>query len=261
MKNEETNYSLNNPDNYKTNMDCSVGVVTSKYVDLIIEYYNSIYSTVHIKNSTYSKYIIIRGLDTLTNVFLNILSYTKNVNLSYFHCQKAFYFYIEFIDQISDDEKTFLQLTSRDATTYVYKKTVFEINQSLKKPTSMEDSEKYKKIGNYICIFQTYLLKIINSKSNSNTSKQFVEQMKSICDKITASTNKINSTDLEIITDKMYHKIEDINIFFNISLQIVKKILRSGTNSEYIKNIVKKIESDEFSSNLESNSLEIFLVN
>jgi hypothetical protein len=85
--------------------------------------------------------------------------------------------------------------------------------------------------------------------------------MKSICDKITASTNKINSTDLEIITDKMYHKIEDINIFFNISLQIVKKILRSGTNSEYIKNIVKKIESDDFSSNLESNSLEIFLVN
>jgi hypothetical protein len=147
MKNEETNNSLNNPDNYKKQIDCSIGVIIEKYSTLMIEYYKTIHPIVHLKNNTYSKYIIIRGLDTLTNVFLNILSSTKNEELTYFYCQKAFYFYIEFIDQISDDEKTFLQLTSRDATTYVYKKTIFEICQEHKKSNDAEHNEKCKKIG------------------------------------------------------------------------------------------------------------------
>ena len=138
MKNEETKHLLTNPDNYKKSIDCNISIVIEKYFNLILDYYNNIYSIVHLKNATYSKYIIIRGIDTLTNVFFNILSSTKNAELTYFHCQKAFYFYIEFIDQISDDEKTFLQLTSRDATTYVYKKTVFEICQEHRKPNDNE---------------------------------------------------------------------------------------------------------------------------
>ena len=31
MKNEETNNSLNNPDNYKKQIDCSIGVIIEKY--------------------------------------------------------------------------------------------------------------------------------------------------------------------------------------------------------------------------------------
>ena len=107
MKNEETKHSLTNPDNYKKSIDCTISIVIEKYFNLILDYYNNIYSIVHFKNNTYSKYIIIRGLDTLTNVFLNILSSTKNIDLTYFHCQKAFYFYIEFIDQISDEANFF----------------------------------------------------------------------------------------------------------------------------------------------------------
>lgn len=254
MKNEETNYSLNNPDNYKLNIDYSVGVVASKYIELIIEYYKTVNSSIHLKNSTYAKYVIIRGLDTLTNVFLNILSSTKNVELTCFHCQKAFYFYVEFIEQISDDEKTFLQLTSRDATTYVYKKTIFEINQDHKKSNDSEHNEKCKKIGHYISIFQTYLLKIINANINLNKGEEFMEKMKTLSDKIISLSNKIVIADLDAITDKMYHKIEDANVFFNISVQIVKKI----SKSEYIKNIEKKIESDEFLSNLDN--LETYLL-
>jgi hypothetical protein len=254
MKNEETNYSLNNPDNYKKSLDCSVSIVASKYVEILMEYYKSIYSSIHLKNPTYSKYVIIRGLDTLTNVFLNILSYTKNVELTCFHCQKSFYFYVEFIEQISDDEKTFLQLTSRDATTYVYKKTIFEINQELKKPNDSEHNEKYKKIGYYVSIFQIYLLKIINtSKLSQDKYDELVLQMKIVCDKIISLSNKIVIADLEEITDKLYNKIEDASTFFSISMQILKK----SAKNDYIKNIEKKIDSDEFLENLDN--LKVYL--
>lgn len=42
--------------------------------------------------------------------------------------KKAYYFYIEFIEQISDNNVTFLQLSSRDAILFVYKRTIFELN-------------------------------------------------------------------------------------------------------------------------------------
>ena len=47
--------------------------------------------------------------------------------------QKSFYYYIEFIGQIGDSNHQFLQLNSKDATLFVFKKTVFEINSDHRK--------------------------------------------------------------------------------------------------------------------------------
>jgi len=258
MKNEETNHSLNNPDNYKTNIDCNVGVVAEKYANLIIEYYKFIYENVHLKNTNHSKYIIIRGLDTLTNVFLNLLSATKNIELTYFHCQKSFYFYVEFVGQISDDEKSFLQLTSRDATTYVYKKTVFEICQDHKKPNDAEHNEKCKKIGHLINTYQMYLLKLINANIKQNSdNNETIEKIASTCNKASSSANKINVSNLEYITEKIYNKIENCETFLNVSFEIIKKLTKPGNDATFIKSIEKKLDSDEFSNS--QTNLEDFM--
>ena len=130
---KDNNYSLQNVENYKNETIFDTNEAIQKYSELIIEYFKFVMENIKIKSSNFSKFIIIRGLDTITNVFLHILYFTKNVDLTYFHSQKSYYFYVEFVSQISDDEKMFLQLTSRDATTYVYKKTIFEINNEFKK--------------------------------------------------------------------------------------------------------------------------------
>ena len=157
ISNKDTNYSLNISENYKKELECDVSDVTKKYTALIVDYFNFILENIKISNIHFAKFIIIRGLDTITNVFLHLLYYTKNIDLTYFHCQKSFYFYVEFVGQISDDEKMFLQLTSRDATTYVYKKTIFDINSELKKLNegcSEMFREKMKIIESYIIIYQ-----------------------------------------------------------------------------------------------------------
>ena len=155
--NKDNNYSLHNSENYKSALDCDISEVVKRYSLLIVEYFKFITENIKIRNTGLSKFIVIRGLDTITHVFLHILSCTKNINLTYFHCQKSFYFYVEFVGQISEDDKVFLQLTSRDATTYVYKKTMFELNPTFKKTdeNAAEFSNTLETINTYIKIYQT----------------------------------------------------------------------------------------------------------
>ena len=241
--NKDNNFSLSLSENYKKDLECGVSGVTKKYTELIIEYFKFIIENIKLTNMNFAKFIIIRGLDTITNVFLSLLYFTKNIDLTYFHCQKSFYFYVEFVGQISDDEKMFLQLTSRDATTYVYKKTIFEINNELKKlndSTTPAFTEKLDIIHKYISIYQTYLLKIIKV-SKIETSN--VEHLVRLADKLNNIENKTRIGALENIIEKLYNKIDDLSIFFEINHLLVKKFVK---NPEIIKNAEKKINLEEF---------------
>ena len=91
------------------------------------------------KSDSFCKFIIQRGLITITNVFNIILFYSKNLDMAYYHSQKAYYFYVEFIGQISEEHNTFLQLSSRDAILFIYKKTIFDIHSECKKRESNEE--------------------------------------------------------------------------------------------------------------------------
>jgi hypothetical protein len=247
ISHKDNNYSLNNIENYRKTIDCSLGEVTKIYGDLLIEYSNFISENIKVKNSSFSRFIIIRGLDTITNVFLHILNATKNIDLTYFHCQKSFYFYVEFVGQISDDEKTFLQLTSRDATTYVYKKTVFDINNEYKKQNELITDELKKKmdiIKSYVNLYQTYLLKTIKSEKLNIKDLDYV---KKIYDKLNNLHNKSEIVVLENITEKLFYKIEDLQKFYELCGLIVKKFVK---NQDIFKNANKKLNSDEFNDKL-----------
>jgi len=256
MSNKDNNYSLQNVENYKKEFNCNVSEIVEKYSELIIEYFKFIMENIKIKSSKLSKFIIIRGLDTITNVFLHILYFTKNIDLSYFHSQKSYYFYVEFVSQISDDEKMFLQLTSRDATTYVYKKTVFDINNEFKKQyenVTIEFKEKMNIIKSYINLYQIYLVKIIQSE---NIDISYLLNLNKLCEKVNNLTNKSKIFILENITDKFYDKILNIDKFFEINSLLVKKFLK---NQEIIKNAVKKFDLEEFNDKLFLESTDKFI--
>ena len=247
MSTKDTNYSLNISENYKKELDCDVSDVTKKYTALIVDYFNFILENIKISNINFEKFIIIRGLDTITNVFLHLLYYTKNIDLTYFHCQKSFYFYVEFVGQISDEEKSFLQLTSRDATTYVYKKTVFDINSEFKKQNELDTDElrvKMDIIKSYVNLYQTYLLKTIKSETKNMKDLDCVIK---IYDKLNNLHNKSSIVILENITEKLFYKIEDLNKFYELCSLIVKKFVK---NQEILKNANKKLNSDEFNDKL-----------
>jgi hypothetical protein len=249
--NPENAYSLHNVDNFNKSLDISVNDVISKYTNLIIEYLKFIYENIKVQNLTYSKFIVTRGLETITNVFSIILYYTKNIDLTYFQCQKSFYYYIEFIGQITEEQHTFLQLNSRDAITYVYKKTFFEINNDFKKnmlPLSKENIQKFDLINEYIKIYKIILLKIINTDSKINTI--YIDNFEICCIKL--NNTKIDLDNLNIFESLITildNKINNIDNFLKIILFITKKI---NKKIDFIKKFKDKICQQDFDLNLET---------
>ena len=224
--NPENTYSLHNIDNFNKTLDISVNDVVNKYSELVVEYLKFIYENIKVQNLTYSKFIVIRGLETITNVFSIILYYTKNIDITYFQCQKSFYYYIEFIGQITEEQHTFLQLNSRDAITYVYKKTFFEINNDFRKnllPPTKENKKKFDLINEYIKIYKIILLKITNT--DSKVSISYIDIFEIFCNKlINIKIDIDNLYILDSFVDILDNKVNNIDKFFEIILFITKKI-------------------------------------
>jgi hypothetical protein len=257
--NKDYNYSLDNIENYKKELNSDINEITKKYLNLLVEYYKFIIENIKKKNKEFTRFIIVRGLETITNVFLNLLLYTKNADLTYFHCQKSFYFYVEFVGQISEDEKMFLQLTSRDASTYVYKKTIFEINNEFKK---MNDNitditrEKFEIINFYTSLCKDYLLKVIE-KNDFTKNEKLIHLIEESLDKLSSTQIKIDKLKLfGFISDKLITSIENADAFFEVIQHLVKKFVK---NNNILNNCEKKFYSEEFADKIKSESNDKFL--
>jgi hypothetical protein len=230
-KNKTNNYSLSDTDNFNSELAVSVEEVMNKYTELLVEYINFILENVKIKKFGYANFIINRGLDTITHVFNNMLYYTRNLDLTYFHCQKAFYFYVEFICQISEAEKLFLQLSSRDAATYVYKKTLFEINGDYIKKLeecSPTTKERFELISERVVIDKFLMSFIINT---SEKRDPYISQFPDITARLNGiSLNKPALQTLGRIVDILHTKIESISCFYTTVDLLVKKLSNNQAN-------------------------------
>lgn len=214
--NKEKDYSLDNSDNYSESFDYKIDEVIEKYILLSNEFLKFILEKTTFKNNNYTKFIIIRGYETITNVFNIILYYTKNLDLTFYHCQKAYYYYIEFIEQIYDEQNLFLQLNSRDAITYVYKKTIFELKHDVKKsmkPCAIIIKNKMEAIDEFIKIFKNMFDFLIESIELNDLSINIekINKFKIICQKIFLKYNKtINVNKIK----NLYNIIETLNKTF-----------------------------------------------
>ena len=250
IANKEMNYSLHNCDNFKKELEYEIGDVIEKISGLLLEYFKFITENIKLRNSGFLKFIIIRGLDTILNVFNFILLYTKNLDVTYFHCQKSFYFYVEFVGQISEDEKIFLQLSSRDASTYVYKKTIFDINSELRKSNEIiSDYTKLKLtiINCYIEIYKTLLLKLINEDLNDNININLLEELYK---KLNNLNNKSLIHDLNNIIENLFYNTQKAKELYEICILLIKKIVK---NPEIIQNINNNFLSENYKNKLLEN--------
>ena len=242
---DNSQFMLYSISNYKLSIENSVSEILNKFVHILIEYMRFISEKIMMKNKKYYCFIFERGVETLIHVFSVIFYYTKNVDLTFYHTQKACYFYVEFIEQISDDNVTFLQLSSRDATLFVYKKTIFDINNEYKK-SIQEPTEEEKiilsKINSYMGIYKSIVLFITNHNDFTKTnyinicsdSIEFISE--------TLNKNKMNSDILRINCIYLFATLLDdknleINDFFKLLDEFIKKIIsKKKMDEKFIKN-------------------------
>lgn len=259
-----SHYMLHNSSNYKPSIKNSVLEILNKFIEVILEYTRFISEKVTKKNKKYNKFIFERGFKTLIHVFSIIFYYTKNLELSFYHTQKAYYFYIEFIEQISDDNITFLQLSSKDAILFVYKKTIFELNNECRKNNkelSLEEQHILATVNLYINIYKGIVLYTMNYNYKNENKNEFINTS---CDLIkniseTLNKNKMNNDQIDCLNDfttlLCNTKIEIVD-FFNLLDEFVKKIiLKKKINENIIKYKIYDVKMGDFINNNELNKI------
>ena len=107
--------------------------IYTAFMSVIFDYLHTFKNNIMEKNGKYSIKVIKKGISMLKNVMNVLFLYTRNTELIYKHLNKSFLYYIEFIEQIGEEGNSFLQLSSKDAMLFVYKKTIFDINIEYKK--------------------------------------------------------------------------------------------------------------------------------
>ena len=237
-------YSLQSIDNYKLTLPHTSNDILSKYNLLVQDYLNIITENISVTNNVFNNFIIIRGLEIITNVFTIILFYSKNIDMAFYHGQKAFYFYVEFIGQISEVQHTFLQLSSRDAVMFVYKKTIFEINNEIRK--------KHK----------------VSIETNGYSTKldildANIDIMKNIIIYIFASYNigKENATPTSVVSGVPSLQKENIKDCLKKTIKRLEKISDKINNPKITIDIIRNIQLFVCSLNIDGISIDIYCDN
>ena len=220
---ESQNNLLNNVLNYSPRINNTIQEIINKFSVVMIEYMRLISEKINTKNKEYFKFIFERGIETLIHIFTIIFYNTKNLELTYYHTQKAYFFYIEFIEQITDDSVTFLQLSSRDAILFVYKKTIYELNNEYR----INIEELNSNENNILLLFNTYTniyKNIIHFIINNNNFKYEtkMDYINLSCDSITIINDNFNKIKIKYInylylfTNILTDKKMSVEVFFNL---------------------------------------------
>ena len=96
-------HSFQNSDNYKIALTNDAEYIENRYKQIIEQYLTFAIEQFSITRPSYKKYTIIRGIETVSHVFLFLLYYTKNIEFTCHHTEKSYYYFVEFMQQITED--------------------------------------------------------------------------------------------------------------------------------------------------------------
>jgi hypothetical protein len=260
---DNSHFILSNIANYKPVLTNNINEIITKLTRVLSEYLRFIIEKLIIKkNKFYNKYIIERGLNTIFHIFSILLFYTKNLELSFYHSQKAFYLYVEFIEQISDDNVTFLQLSSKDAILFVYKKTIYEVNTDYKKnipiPTN-EEKTIFISLDAFLSIYKCIIKYMLLVPYDLNNKDNYIQQL---CLEITNLSELFKKYKFKTKTFHLLlifiQNINDPNIimsdYFKLIHHFIKKMFDKKINIETsFQSIINNIYDIEFQKVLEIN--------
>lgn len=112
---------------YKELKESQINKYIEKYIFIVSEFVEFLINDRYKHKEGYQNYVLVKGLESLLHIYMMIMMYTCNVDMACLNMNKAYYYYIEFIEQIHKDENYFLRFNLRDAILFIYKKTIYEL--------------------------------------------------------------------------------------------------------------------------------------
>lgn len=168
---------LKNVENYNNKCNFTLFEAANKYIDLITYFiFLGKESLAYDSNFVYTLH---KGAEVINNIFNILLLYTRNLDITTHYANQCIYFYVEYINQISNKsaEFVFVNLTMQDAILYIYRKSIFEINEQIRRKYKSNSNEK--KIYDSISIFNnTYNHIILAFLQNNEFNKESYDDIK-----------------------------------------------------------------------------------
>ena len=273
-----TNIILDNVENYKPSIEVSESVLFLKYVGLIHELIECCSESLIIKNKNYLKYIMIKGIQNTLYIYTFLLLYTNNVDLSVYHTQKSILYYIEFVGQLGEDSHNLLKLNTQDATLFIYKKTIFDVNNEHRKKFVESEDTKYKLeiLEQYNDIYNKLVIHLIDTYEFTGNSMSEIQKI------LFTKIYKIVETLIQIpllcyhcnidVKTKLDHNKELVSIILNCNKMdiirknlwylidsIVKMGIRKNINIDIIKQKLTEEDNDKKMKHMSMSKLVTYL--
>lgn len=171
---------------YKSLQESQINKYIEKYIFIVSEFVEFLINDRYKHKEGYQNYVLVKGLESLLHIYMMIMMYTCNIDMACLNMNKAYYYYIEFIEQIHKDDNYFLRFNLRDAILFIYKKTIYELiptyvndfKVSDKNNSILETIRKRLEIVNEVIIY--YLLDIRNEFSDEQIESKAFDYRKKI---------------------------------------------------------------------------------
>jgi len=106
-------------------------------------------STKYQKKDKDSLYLLINGFTTLTHIFKILLNTKAGLSQAIESTEKAIYYYTEFIEQMDENMLHDLNVSSNNASLFVYKKTIYHLQ-----PEPSENCPSKKNVGYLLLLYR-----------------------------------------------------------------------------------------------------------
>ena len=203
-------YSLINTNNYNNFLISNLKEIINNYIHILLNYILSFNQKMNMDDNNIKFFIFKKGISTINHVFLFILYYTKNLEVTFYHSQNSYIFYLEFIEQLNFNLSNTIKITINDAITFVYKKNIYNVNNLINNITEQE-KQIFEQIEELLKIY-LIIIDIFISTNNFD-----LLQLKNIIDNFQNNFSKIkNKNNVDLI----YHFL---NLLFIINISNSEK--------------------------------------
>lgn len=241
-------YNLHNVNNYESTINYDELEVFNNYKLIISSYIKLISENNYFINKNNFKIIINKGIDTFSHIFKIILLYTKSLHLATYHSQKAYIFYIEFIEQMYQDNNAFLKLNFKDAILFLYKKTIYDLNDDYikhKHKITTDENIFFCNLNIYIQSFNTFAHYVVINDTNKyiyNKVDLYYDYFDKLTHILQNNKNKYNNQILTIILS-LINKLESCQVPINNILQILQLFVeyineKSNLDINHLQNMI-----------------------
>jgi hypothetical protein len=251
-------YILNSIENYKSELMENESILFLKFVAMIHEMIILCNDRITTENEEYIKHILITGIKNTTYIYKIILLYTKNLELALYHTQKSILYYVEFISQVGEDSQNLLKLTTKDATLFIYKKTVFDINDEYKQSYQETNQTKtiMKQLELYIDIYNNIVIHSISFFDlKQYTLTQLQKNILTKVYKIVEALIHLHEIHYETSTNIVSNKLTGLLITIDCFNQSYQYEFINKNYTHLIEYCIKKIYKTDIDNNKIKNNL------